>query len=69
MSDTARLTEQRMIELATSGVHKLDLLGARGADRVTTDELNAMACLLVISGLLPAFADRKILPRKIALGA
>lgn len=64
MSDPAQLTETRLVELATSAVHKADLLGDRGIDRITTEEIYAMACLLVISGLLPAFPDRKILPRK-----
>ena len=63
MSDPTPFTQQRAIELAASAVHKLDLLGARGADRVTTEELYAMACLLVISGTLPDFTQRKILPR------
>lgn len=64
MSDHVQLTETRMMELATSAVHKADLLGDRGIDRITTEEIYAMACLLVISGLLPDFRHRKILPRK-----
>lgn len=64
MSDPTQFTEARILELATSAVHKADLLGDRGIDRITTEEIYAMACMLVISGLLPDFPDRKILPRK-----
>lgn len=63
MCDPMPFTEQRVTELASSAVHKIDLLGDRGCDRVTTEEIYAMACLLILSGLLPDFQDRKILPR------
>lgn len=54
-----RFTEGSMRQLAANGVHKIDLLGERGAALVTTDELVAMAGLLVLSGTLPKPADRK----------
>ena len=55
-------TEDQMRKLATNGVHKIDLMGERGATLVTTDELVAMACLLALKGDLIPGNDRKPLP-------
>lgn len=53
-----RFTEDQMRQLAANGVHKIDLLGERGATLVTTDELIAMAGMLVVANALPLPADR-----------
>lgn len=57
MTETPFETEH-MINLAANGVNKIDLLGARGATLVTTDELVAMACLLAASGAIPPIPER-----------
>lgn len=57
-----RFTEDQMRRLASNAVHKIDLLGTRGATLVTTDELVAMACLLAASGTLIPGKDRVALP-------
>ena len=46
-------TNSRMYGLARSGAQKCDLKGVRGATLVTTDELMAMAAVLLVSGALP----------------
>ena len=45
---------RRMLELAASGVLKVDLLGHRGTTLVTCEEVAAMASVLALSGALPA---------------
>lgn len=55
---TERFTMQRMIALAASGVAKVDLLGLRGTTLVTCDEVEALAGVAAMSGLLPPPADR-----------
>jgi len=47
-----RFTEGEMLRLAAKAVHKIDLLGARGTTLCTMEEIDAMACLLVLSGAL-----------------
>lgn len=47
-----RFAEAEMMRLAASAVHKIDLLGSRGTERCSIDEIDAMACLLVTSGVL-----------------
>lgn len=51
-------SDEQMRQLAANGVHKIDLMGERGATLVTTNELVAMACLLAVSGALPKPAER-----------
>lgn len=48
-----RWSMEEMYRLARSGAVKVDLLGQRGATRVTCDEVSAMAAVLLISGALP----------------
>ena len=46
-----------MYTLARSGALRCDLNGTRGATLVTTDEVLAMAAVLLISGALPTQAQ------------
>jgi len=52
-----RFTEGEMLRLAAKAVHKIDLLGSRGTTLCTMEEIDAMACLLVLSGALPSAED------------
>lgn len=61
-----RFTEAEMLRLAAKAVHKIDLLGARGTTLCTMEEIDAMACLLVLSGALQASPED---PRKGAVTA
>ena len=42
-----------LLRLAGSGVAKVDLMGPRGTTLCTMDEIEAMAALIALSGLLP----------------
>ncbi|WP_157057557.1 hypothetical protein [Loktanella sp. 3ANDIMAR09] len=53
MPDPSRFTQDEMLRLAASAVAKVDLMGARGTTLCTMDEIEAMATLLAVSGLLP----------------
>lgn len=53
MADPDRFTFHELLRLAGSGVAKVDLLGPRGTTLCTMDEIEAMAALIAISGLLP----------------
>lgn len=55
---TERFTMPEILSLAASGVSKIDLLGPRGTTLVTCDELEAMACVVVMSGVLPPPSER-----------
>ena len=48
-----RFSEAEMIRLAASGVAKVDLLGRRGTTLCTIDEIEAMAAMIVVAGVLP----------------
>lgn len=56
--DKGRFTKDELVQLAANGVTKIDLMGARGATLVTTDELEAMAIMLAASNTLPAYPQR-----------
>ena len=53
MADPERFTPDALLRLAASGVAKVDLMGPRGTTLCTMDEIEAMAALIAISGLLP----------------
>ncbi|WP_339636194.1 hypothetical protein [uncultured Sulfitobacter sp.] len=53
MADPDRFTPETLLRLAASGVAKVDLMGPRGTTLCTMDEIEAMAALIAISGLLP----------------
>lgn len=48
-----RWTETEMLELAARGVGKVDAGGRRGIERVTHDEIAAMAATLACLGVVP----------------
>jgi len=48
-----RFTQDEMLRLAASGVHKIDLLGPRGTTLCSMNEIEAMAVVVALSGLLP----------------
>lgn len=45
-------TPQQLLTLARAGVRKVDLLGPRGITLCTMNEIEAMAGMLVLSGVL-----------------
>ncbi len=47
------LTQQEIFQRATSAVDKIDQQGPRGVALCSTEEVEAMALLLAMSGLLP----------------
>ena len=53
MAEVARFTPEELIRLAGSAVAKIDLLGERGTTLCTCNEIEAMAVLVVMSGVLP----------------
>lgn len=48
-----RWTEQEILILAAKGLGKVDTLGPRGATLCSTDEIEAMAGVLALLGLVP----------------
>lgn len=48
-----RIPLDELIRRARRGVIKVDLLGPRGTTLCSMDEIEAMACLVAMSGLLP----------------
>lgn len=59
MPDAIRsLTEEEIHRLAARAVDKIDLLGPRGTTLCSMEEIEAMACLIVLSGVLPSVKDR-----------
>ncbi len=50
--DPRRFAPEEMLRLAASGVHKVDLLGPRGTTLCSMDEIEAMAGVIVLSGVL-----------------
>jgi hypothetical protein len=50
---TERFDRDQMLRLAASAVHKVDLLGPRGTTLCSMDEIDALAGVAVLSGLLP----------------
>jgi len=42
-----------MLKLAANAVNKVDLLGPRGTTLCTMNEIDALVCVAVLSGLLP----------------
>ncbi|MDF3420176.1 hypothetical protein HKX23_17645 [Sulfitobacter sp. KE29] len=64
MADPDRFTPDGLLRLAASGVAKVDLMGPRGTTLCTMEEIEAMAALIAISGLLPGHpTDPKRQPR------
>jgi hypothetical protein len=53
MIEPRRFQPEELIQLASSGVAKVDLLGPRGTTLCTMDEIEAMAVLIAVGGLLP----------------
>ena len=53
-----RWSQAEMENLAASAVSKVDLMGNRGTTLVTSDEIEAMAAVIVVSGVLPPVAER-----------
>ncbi|APE43630.1 hypothetical protein BOO69_09545 [Sulfitobacter alexandrii] len=53
MTEDARFKPEELLRLAGSGVAKVDLMGPRGTTLCTMDEIEAMALLIAVSGLLP----------------
>lgn len=52
MPDPARFTPEELQRLAGSAVAKVDLLGARGTTLCTMEEVEALAIIAALSGLL-----------------
>lgn len=53
MTEVHRFSPEELLQLACSGVAKVDLLGPRGTTLCTMDEIEAMAALIAANGLLP----------------
>lgn len=53
MSSPSQFSLAELHRLAASGVHKIDLMGPRGTTLCTMQEIEAMACVIVLSGALP----------------
>ncbi|MEO1950699.1 hypothetical protein [Thioclava sp.] len=50
-----RLTNEELLTRAARGLGKVDLLGQRGITLVTAEEIEAMAGLLALFGLVPIY--------------
>lgn len=57
MQPDTRFKESEMLTLAGRALHKIDQGGRRGTERVTHDEIEAMAVSLVCLGMRPLAAD------------
>lgn len=64
-TEPPRWSEEEMLRLAARGVLKIDLLGQRGTTLVSSDEVAAMAAVIVLSGLLP---DGLLTPKSLNRG-
>ena len=53
MTEPRPFLPDELLRLAGSGVAKVDLMGPRGTTLCTMDEIEAMAALIVLGGLLP----------------
>ena len=53
MTEPRPFQPDELLRLAGSGVAKVDLMGPRGTTLCTMDEIEAMAALIVLGGLLP----------------
>ncbi len=53
MTEVRRFTQEEMLRLAGSAVAKVDLLGPRGTTLCTMDEIEAMAAVIILAGVLP----------------
>lgn len=49
----APFTENEMLDLAARAIGKIDARGSRGIERLTNDEIEAMALTLVCLGMKP----------------
>lgn len=54
MSETPRFTKDEINHLAGSAVAKIDIHGHRGVTLCSMREIEAMAVLIAMNGLLPA---------------
>ena len=52
-AETQRLTEAQILRRAATGLGKVDAYGLRGASLISMDEIEAMAALLALCGLIP----------------
>lgn len=57
MTKELRWTEAEMLEHAARGAGKVDSRGRHGTSRVTYDEIEAMAAVLLLMGLPPISPD------------
>ncbi len=57
MTEVRRFTQDEMLRLAGSAVAKVDLMGPRGTTLCTMDEVEAMAAVIVLAGVLPGQPD------------
>lgn len=55
MSNPDRLITDELVTRAARGLGKVDLLGARGITLVNAEEIEAMAGLLAVMGLVPIY--------------
>ena len=55
MPDPDRLSNEQITTRAARALGKVDLLGQRGITLVTMEEIEAMACLLALFGLVPIY--------------
>jgi hypothetical protein len=53
MSGSDRMTVEQMLVLAARGLGKVDTLGLRGITLISVEEIEAMAALLAVFGLVP----------------
>lgn len=53
MAEVTRLTMEELTLRAARGLGKVDTLGHRGVTLVTVDEIEAMAGMLALFGLVP----------------
>ena len=56
---SAHLTEDQVLSRAASAVTKIDLLGERGLSLVTYEEIEALAVIVIHSGVLPSIEQRR----------
>lgn len=52
MTEEPRFTPDELMRLSKAGVNKVDLLGPEGTAKCSSDEVEAMASLLFLLGIL-----------------
>ena len=48
-----RFTENQLLNLAHTAIAQIDARGRRGTEMLSYEQIEALACLVVISGLVP----------------